>query len=720
MKKLTTISLRLWLPVFVITAFILMLTASSLWRNWHETQEAEQRAVAELRFIIADAEYRLEQLLRLNAQALVVEEVAQLGARPEIDFVALVKANTHILYSSQPVLIGQSLNISEVGFDAARIRSAEYEQRLDIQFDASRDFLLVYAPVTMPVSAGKVRSTEVGILLVKYSLSAINAQVKQDVLKDFLINLGITLVIALSLIFCVRLWFARPLLALQNAVIRMAQGDFDAEINLVGKGELAELGKNIEQMQAARKQAEMALLQSESRFHDVFKLMPASVTLQNEAGVLVDCSDEFCELTGYNREEAIGRNILDLNIWAEPELRAAMRATLERDGHVEGIEFVIKNRSGATTPMQMSAHYVMIGADRLLLTFALDISSRKQVELAFAHQAELLKLTGKLAQVGGWEVNLQTMKLTWTQETFRIAEIETGVEPVLEEGINLFAPEARPIIAAAVQTTIETGVAYDLELPLITAKGRHIWVKTQGFADIQQGKAVRIYGTFQDVTASRQVNIELTAAVQEKTVLLKEVHHRVKNNLQVITSLLSLEATRSHDFAITAVLKEMKGRIRSMALLHDTLYRTGIFAGVDLSRYLKQLASEAFRATASSTSAVSLELELASVHVEMDQALPCGLLVNELLSNCLKHGFPNGGKGVIRVELKRVEALVHLSVSDTGIGLASDFNLQQQTSLGLHLVADLAQQLGGELQINTGLGVTSAGAIFTVVFTPKT
>ena len=342
MKKLTTISLRLWLPVFVITAFILMLTASSLWRNWHETQEAEQRAVAELRFIIADAEYRLEQLLRLNAQALVVEEVAQLGARPEIDFVALVKANTHILYSSQPVLIGQSLNISEVGFDAARIRSAEYEQRLDIQFDASRDFLLVYAPVTMPVSAGKVRSTEVGILLVKYSLSAINAQVKQDVLKDFLINLGITLVVALSLIFCVRLWFARPLLALQNAVIRMAQGYFDAEINLVGKGELAELGKNIEQMQAARKQAEMALHESEFRFRKMFEQAGVGVAqIETLTGKFFQLNQVYCDIVGYSRDEMAS---LDFQTITHPDdLKADLdQMALLKSGEIN--DFTIEKR----------------------------------------------------------------------------------------------------------------------------------------------------------------------------------------------------------------------------------------------------------------------------------------------------------------------------------------------------------------------------------------
>ena len=96
------------------------------------------------------------------------------------------------------------------------------------------------------------------------------------------------------------------------------------------------------------------------------------------------------------------------------------------------------------------------------------------------------------------------MKLSWTRETFRIADIDPPVEPILEEGVNLFAPEARPVIASAVQAAIENGTPYDLELPLITAKGRHLWVHTQGFADMHNGKAIRVYGTFQDITERKR------------------------------------------------------------------------------------------------------------------------------------------------------------------------------------------------------------------------
>lgn len=132
-----------------------------------------------------------------------------------------------------------------------------------------------------------------------------------------------------------------------------------------------------------------------------------------------------------------------------------------------------------------------------------DISENYQIQESLFRTRELLERTGELAKIGGWEVNLETMKLTWSRETFRIAEVEPPNEPALEEGINLFAPEARPIISEAIQRTIDTGEHYDLELPLITAKGRHIWVRTQGYAIRKDGKVAFLRGTFQDISKQR-------------------------------------------------------------------------------------------------------------------------------------------------------------------------------------------------------------------------
>ena len=226
---------------------------------------------------------------------------------------------------------------------------------------------------------------------------------------------------------------------------------------------------------------------------------------------------------------------------------------------------------------------------------------------------------------------------------------------------------------------------------------------------------------------------ELQVTVNDKEALLKEVHHRVKNNLQVITSLLRMETRRSPQPETKAVLRDMQGRIHSMALLHESLYRSGTFASVDLGAYLTQLVSHLYSAQKPRGDAVKLHLQLVPesltvderVTVGMDQAIPCGLLINELVSNSLKHGFPNDHAGEISVSLKAVNeppGLWCLSVKDTGVGLAPDFEDRRKTSLGLQLASDLATQLGSKLQIETtgmhGIGdINEAGSVmFSVTF----
>ncbi len=196
----------------------------------------------------------------------------------------------------------------------------------------------------------------------------------------------------------------------------------------------------------------------------------------------------------------------------------------------------------------------------------------------------------------------------------------------------------------------------------------------------------------------------LVSSLREKEALLKEVHHRVKNNLQVITSLLRIEGRRIDHEITKTVLDQMQGRIQSMALLHETLYRSGNFARVDLAAYLGQLAQQVFRSHLAHPGLVQLHLDLEPVQMGIDQAIPCGLIVNELASNSLKHAFAEGRAGHVWIDLHPSAdgAGLTLTVRDSGPGLPGDFELKRQRSLGLQLVSDLARQLQGSLTVGPG------------------
>ncbi|MEI6107259.1 MAG: CHASE domain-containing protein [Opitutae bacterium] len=291
-------------------------------------------------------------------------------------------------------------------------------------------------------------------------------------------------------------------------------------------------------------------------------------------------------------------------------------------------------------------------------------------------------------------------------------------ETMLHHNISEVLPAAlATTMLAALAETLSTGKQQVLNYALTVPTGEKYFE-----ARIAQCTTDSLLVIIRDITEQKQAAITLqsslhekTLLLQDKTALLKEVHHRVKNNLQVITSLLRLESHRHAELSIKSVLMDMQGRIRTMAHLHETLYQTGTFATVDLGAYLRTIITESFRMLNTQPGLVRLVLELACTPVTMEQATPCGLLVNELISNCLKHGFPGGRGGEVRVELQCVAGgpQVCLRVSDTGVGLPPDFAAKRGQSLGLQLVSDLCEQLHGQLAIGP-----EPAAVFAVTFTP--
>ena len=280
---------------------------------------------------------------------------------------------------------------------------------------------------------------------------------------------------------------------------------------------------------------------------------------------------------------------------------------------------------------------------------------------------------------------------------------------------EVLPPEAAATTMQAIQTAHETGHSNGQQINLPLPQGERWFELSVARKETLPDEGPRCIVLSRDITLRKHAEQALQTSLHDKVGLLNEVHHRVKNNLQVITSLLRLEGNRSTQPETKAVLGDMQGRIRSMALLHESLYRTGTFASVELGAYLQQLCTQAFRSNTQKNDNVRLVLDLAKVQVTLDQATPCGLLVNELISNCLKHGFPDDRTGEVRVSLaQEADDEWCLSVRDNGVGLPGDFESRRNGSLGLQLVTDLAQQLHAKLVVGPGPGAT-----FTITFTSE-
>lgn len=214
--------------------------------------------------------------------------------------------------------------------------------------------------------------------------------------------------------------------------------------------------------------------------------------------------------------------------------------------------------------------------------------------------------------------------------------------------------------------------------------------------------------TVQGATLQRQ-----TTLLRQRETLLREIHHRVKNNMQVMSSLLSLQSRAATNPDTSRMLEENQNRIHSMALLHEILYQSEDLAVVDFSKYIRRIVEHLFRSYGVDNRKIRLRTGLESVGLELDDALPCGLVISEVISNCLKHGFPGGREGEVRILLRRQSpTTISLVLADDGVGLPGNLDWRASPSLGLRLVRALAQQLRANLDIRSQ-GGTEVELVFT-------
>jgi len=207
---------------------------------------------------------------------------------------------------------------------------------------------------------------------------------------------------------------------------------------------------------------------------------------------------------------------------------------------------------------------------------------------------------------------------------------------------------------------------------------------------------------FADITEQKKAEDQIKSALKEKEVLLREIHHRTKNNMQVLSSLLALQADRVNDQKYVDLLKDSQERIRSMALIHEKLYQSKDFSKIDFNAYVETLVNGLVRSFAADPDKIVVKMEIEDILIGIDNGIPCGLIINELVSNSLKYAFSHDRSGVIIVTLCSInENEVELTVSDDGIGIPEDLDFRNTESLGLHLVKILAErQLHGEIKLN--------------------
>jgi PAS domain S-box-containing protein len=337
-----------------------------------------------------------------------------------------------------------------------------------------------------------------------------------------------------------------------------------------------------------------------------------------------------------------------------------------------------------------------------------DITERKRAEEVLRISEGRYRMAEAIGHVGNWEYNLQTTKFWGSDEAKRIYGFDPEALDFSTDEVENCIPERERVHQALVDL-IEADKPYNLEFeihPKNSLKPRII-SSVAALKRDEHGNPLLVTGVIQDITERKQAEAQLHASLREKDILLNEIHHRVKNNMQVISSLLKLQASASGSPELTERLNVSRDRIHAMALVHEKLYNSKDFSRINLVGYVRTLSQGLFPSFKIGPSEIDMIVQAdGDVYVDINKAIPCGLIMNELISNVLKHAFLGDGPGTLQIIIRETENTeIEIVVRDNGLGLPDKVDIHAPRSLGLDLVNGLVKnQLDGQIEVKRDKG----------------
>ncbi len=499
---------------------------------------------------------------------------------------------------------------------------------------------------------------------------------------------------------------------------------------------------------ARRQQTEAIQAQFHARLAEFSQLQNAILSSANYAIISTDTNGLVTTFNataerwlGYSETEVV--NKMTLAQWHHADSIAARAKILSQElsrtispgfevftakamyGELDEHQWTLTRKDGSHFPVLISITALRndVGNITGYLGVVSEIAERLRVEQALRESEQRMRLATSTTGVGIWEWNLKTNQVCWDKQMFQIYGVPPTSDGVVDYVVwQTAVPQADiELQEVALQKTIRERTTGCREFTISRANDgavRHIHaVETIRLND--QGQPEWVVGTNLDITERKLAAEKVLESLQEKEALLREIHHRVKNNLQVISSILQLQRDYIEDAAAREVFTDCQGRIRTMALIHEQLYRSQGLAHIDFKDYLESLMSLLLRSQSDCGVEIKIITNIEAITLDADTAIPLGLIANELVANCLKHAFTGRRHGQIQIVLGAVKnadaANYQLTVQDDGCGLDANFDPEQTNSLGVRLVAILCEQLDGQLTYKN-----DSGAQFTVTFPIQT
>ncbi|MCR9132205.1 MAG: PAS domain S-box protein [bacterium] len=445
-----------------------------------------------------------------------------------------------------------------------------------------------------------------------------------------------------------------------------------------------------------RKEAELQLEQSQHLTANVLESMNDGFSMLDLEGNHLVVNSALCEMLGYEEHELIGTGVPH-KYWPEEHLEE-IRATFGQvmAGEKVDLQLKFKRKNGEIFPVIVSPSRICDDKGNVLsyISTVKDISDLQMAETKATLSEQRLRVILESTKVGIWDYNIKEEKTLRTIEHDRCFGFdEYHPNWNYETFINCIHPDDRELVHQAYQESLKEHKFYSVDYRVVWDDGSIHWLNSAGkHVFNSENEPVRFIGIVQDISDRKEKELLIQQSVKEKEALVAEVHHRVKNNLAVVAGLMYLQVVDTENAEVKDRLSTNMDRIKSIATIHEELYQSQDFSKISFAQYIRDHAKLLNDSQFTEVSA-DIHYDLQPLYLDINQALPCALIVNEIVSNAFKHAFEKEPDPKLWITLNKFESSIILSIRDNGCGIDDNFKEHSSLSMGLSLVENLSKQI---------------------------
>jgi len=434
----------------------------------------------------------------------------------------------------------------------------------------------------------------------------------------------------------------------------------------------------------------------------ILNLSTDIITILSTNGTILYESVSIEQILGFKKEELIGKNAFEY-VHKDDRNKVIEEFTkgITNPGRSIITLYRFKKADGNYAYLESTGTNFGNSADSNIVVISRDVSARVEYEKKLHRLTAAVEQSSNTIVITDINGKIEYVNKKFSDLTGYDKDEAVGGKPNL-----LSSGETPPEIYKELWTTILTGNVWEGELKNKKKTGENYWERIKITPVIDDNDAITNFIAIKDdITKEKMINEKLAQSLLEKEIMLKEIHHRVKNNLQIVISLLNLQSSSVDDIKLKNQLMVSQNRVRSMALIHQLLYRSNDLSNINMEEYLLSISSQLLATYNDQKDKIRIKVNSCDISFTIETAVPFGLLINELITNSLKHGYPNGKKGSISISLNRLENdTFELNYFDDGIGLPLTVMNGHAVSFGTYLIEMLVSQLEGSIELVPSIG----------------